>query len=290
MLRSLVVSCALLSECACPATPHASPTIAAPPTDAVVVQVENTPRTDAAAAASSSTGERGAGLVARWHPGDASVPAAYAFSLDGADSRGAELDLDGDGEPELLVWAPSGALSGYARRAGTIRELQRPIWILAGAADLDQARARLPLLRGYNAPADGVTAAQILLSMHLATNAQLRALVAPAGLNVCTVHSGNYRPHSRRCHRTNGLQLTAAWLFTELLLDRTFADVEGQAYRVRERTDGSYVPSMPTCAVVSGGFSCEANMSGPGLFVWAFEGSGASMRLRELAHDSYEDN
>lgn len=222
-------------------------------------------------------------------PPGASAAKATFTSLDGKVTQHAWLDLDGDGVEEWVLW--SGAkLTVLGSRRGQIVELDRLRWMLEGAKDEAAVRARTGRLRGYVAPAEGVTARDVLLSLQLATDDEVRALVDPKGVTVCDVRTGNAHPHSRVCHTLRGAAWTPTKIFDELLRVRAFADHAGQEFRLRDHDDGSWAPEPPQCTTNGDVTSCSANMGGPGEYVWEFRGKGASLKLHALESVVFEDS
>jgi hypothetical protein len=199
------------------------------------------------------------------------------------------LDVDGDGVAEYIVWDGDDPTL-VALRDHQPRTLHRVARMLLGARDVAAIRARMPLLHGYNAPADGISASEVLLSIQFATDDQIRALIDPKGITLCEEATGNAKPHYRKCKTIAAAKLTTK-LIEELILDtHVVEDYQGQPYSVRGRTSGGWVPEVPTCKKTKTSESCSANMGGPGDYEWVFTGSGSTLRLREISSVVYESS
>jgi hypothetical protein len=234
------------------------------------------------------------GLVAREKGSDAvfarspgSGAATLAEVLDGKVVRDAWIDLDADGVEEWIVWTDD-APSVLALREGKVVALVRRQWLLEDMKDEAAVRASLSRLRRYAAPADAATPREVLLTLQLASDAELRALMDPKGVSVCVEKTGNARPHGRSCHTVRAGDWSATRIFDELLRERAFADYWTQPFAVRDHTDGSWASQPPTCTTKGDTTHCKASMGGPGDYVWEFRGQGASLRLHALSTVFYE--
>jgi hypothetical protein len=166
--------------------------------------------------------------------------------------------------------------------------LDRRRWLLEDMKDEAAVRASLSRLRRYAAPTDAATPREVLLTLQLATDAELRALMDPRGVSVCVVNTGNARPNGRKCHTVRAGDWSAARIFDELLRERAFADYVTQSFTLRDQTDGSWAHEPPTCTTKGDTTSCKSNLGGPGYFVWEFRGQGAGLRLHAMETVFYE--
>jgi hypothetical protein len=216
--------------------------------------------------------------------------ATRALDFSGGVTTSASIDLDGDGVDEWMLWTMFGP-TAFSLRDGKLVELVRLPWMLDGAKDEAAVRARLPALHGYVAPAAGVLPRDILLSLQFATDEQVRALMDPKGVSVCSSRTGNARPLGRQCRTIRRGGWSTKEIFEVLFIDRAFNDYRDQPFVLRGRTDGRWALQPPTCTSTGDGASCVANDSGgPGNLIWEFRGTGAAMRLTSIESEAYEDS
>ncbi len=208
-------------------------------------------------------------------------------TLSGKATATAWLDVDGDDSPELVVWA-EGDPSVYGQRKGRVASLRRIEELLRGATTVAAVTARRPFLRGYVAPAAGVSARDVLLSLRFATDDQVRALVGPGGVSFCTIRVGNAKPHKNVCRTVLPAKLTRKDLDEELRGRNAIEDYEGEPYEVPGVQGGGWGVNAPTCKATSVGAACTANMGGPGNWDWDFTGVGAALRLVKISDVVYE--
>lgn len=211
----------------------------------------------------------------------ASTAVEIDHSLDEA-SATAWVDVDDDGSPELLVWHGDDP-SVYGIHEGDVGLRRRISELLRGAATVDAVRARAGKLRGYVAPAEGVTARDVVLSLRYATDDQVRALVAPKGVSFCRTRTGNALPHMHKCRTVLPSKLTREDMY-ELRASMAVEDYPGESVVIDGHVVGEWPLLMPDCTETG----CSVNAGGPGYTAWDFTGSGASLRLKTLDYVAFE--
>jgi hypothetical protein len=198
------------------------------------------------------------------------------------------LDLDGDGAPELVCW-DDGAPTVYGLYKGQMVPRPRLTALLQGARTLDAVRARIPVLTGYVAPAPGVAARDVLLSLRYASDAQIRALMAPKGVRICFVRTGNATAHQRKCHTLYPSKVGESQLNEELRALNAVQEFEGEPFDVQGYRAPEWAAMPPDCVVHADSTSCQANLGGPGYLDWELTGAGATLRLTGIDSVTFED-
>jgi hypothetical protein len=198
----------------------------------------------------------------------------------------ATLDVNGDGRADLLAFGDGAPVhdgaAGSALAFDLPPERDQAIRLAAasaaldGARDVDQARARLPLARGL-APEDvgTSTALSLLGRLTFASAAQVRALLAPGGVEVCDLSQPRGRAASRRCRR-----LTARATDDALLRD------------VRREVEDAFADSVLqfTCESTARGDVCRAQHAAGGqLQEFVFRGAGPARRLARVQSTDFPD-
>jgi hypothetical protein len=200
------------------------------------------------------------------------------------------LDVDGDGTDDLVVWE-NGEPHPMVIQDGQLRRRLRRAWMLAGAHDDAAVRARLPVLNAFVAPGPGVPARDVLLSLQMGTDDQIRSVLDPRGVLSCFEMMGDAAPRRQReCTTTPRARWTHAWINEALFTSRAFAEVEDEPSQVRDLAHVELVEREPLCtphgAGTGVGTACSDATSA--LLEWLFEGAGADMRLRELRVTGFE--
>jgi hypothetical protein len=223
--------------------------------------------------------------------------------LEGAPTSTAQVDLDGDGTDDLVAWTQVPVDDGVpahdevlALRGGTgacefAGRASRFPQLLWGVRNRDEIVARLPLLKGFVPPAPANSTESLVLNLALASRAELRALIATAGLAICSSAEGNARPHRHNCKRFRGAALTDAVLNQALETTGYFANW-GEEEAPPGLDEAEALPNEVKCTQGKGKvprIRCIANTSGPEYAAWVFEGEGASRRLVEVDMVAYED-
>jgi hypothetical protein len=198
----------------------------------------------------------------------------------------ATLDVNGDGRAELLAFGEGAGVQGGA--AGSVLVFDLPperdqaLHLIAasaaldGARDVDQARARLPLSRGLGLDDIGTSSVVSLLGrLSFATAAQLRAVLAPGGVDVCALSASRGRTIGRQCRRLTGRATDAV-----LLRD------------VRQEIENAFADSVLdfTCESTARGDVCRARHAAGGqLQEFTFSGVGAARRLARVQSTDFPD-
>lgn len=191
----------------------------------------------------------------------------------------ATLDVNGDGRVELLAFgerAPvqdgaggSVMVFDLAAERDQAEHLASASAALDGAHSVDEVRARLPLSNGL-ALADlaSATALSVLGRLSFSSPAQLRAVMVPAGTELCTVATSNGRTTQRQCRR-----LTARTPDATLLRD------------LRGPIENAFALGVLTlsCEANARGETCTAQHAAGGQRVdFSFTGTGAARRLARV--------
>jgi hypothetical protein len=198
------------------------------------------------------------------------------------------LDLDGDGAPELLGW-DEGDPSVYGVYQGRMVPRPRLGALLQGARTSEAVRARIPVLTGYVAPAPGVAARDVLLSLRYASDAQIRALMAAKGVRICYVRTGNATSQGRKCHTLSPSKVGETQLNEELRALNAVQEFEGEPFDVQGYRTSNWAAMPPDCVVHADSTSCQANLGGPGYLDWELTGAGATLRLTGIDSVTFED-
>lgn len=207
-------------------------------------------------------------------------------------------DITGDGKPELAIFV-TGAPADLGRIVSTVRifgalpsagarfvptEMRQAEFALVGVSSESQLDLALPKINAFEPPSDETPTARLIARLPYATPAELRTVISPRGLRVCTAARSS--AGERKCTRYAQAALS----------DRVLAEVVRPALGEMIRYEGSADRELAGVGsvVVSGctddhGIeSCEG-CTAIGLFcaptgvTWSFEGKGRDRRLVELA-------
>lgn len=199
-------------------------------------------------------------------------------------------DLTGDGAPEVVVFVTREqpvesyvAMQDFTRVFGIssmgpwmARPMTRIELQLLGVRDEAGLNAAAPTLGHYEAPTAGMSPGRLLARLPYANAAELRAVIAPAGLRLCNDTPVNGGPRRKRCTMFPRARLTDAFLTTRVHQALgSFEDFEGD--------DAATQLVAPSCQRNGDTLRCTASVGGPAGNDWTFTGDGETLRLVELS-------
>jgi len=230
------------------------------------------------------------------------------MSLGGKPTRLAAIDLDADGVNDLVVWlaVPASEAGPAHQDVVTLRGSSEPraaygrnrlALLLKDTNGPDDVRPLVPHLREYLPSESAGSTESLVVRIDLATDAQLRALIAPSGISICESAEGNARPHHHTCKRFAGPRITKSVLDSIVATTGYFTDWDDppEPPQRPERAGQTVLPNGVVCKPAGTGKRgartiCTAQLGGPAYSVWIFEGLGAERRLVEVDSVAYESS
>jgi hypothetical protein len=218
------------------------------------------------------------------HASAAGPPAVAGLSV-------RDLDRDGDADVALFLSAddqPAAGLQHYlwafTATAATpfgFAEMPAAQCRLLGVRDDAALAAALPTADRFAPPAAGTSPGRFVARLELATAAELRSVLAPAGLRLCRDAAPRSGQRQRRCTTTPAARVTAAVVARmRREVDRLAAVMSDAGF-----SDGALTPE---CTREGALIRCHASEGGPRGTDWVLSGDGATLRLVEATAWSAE--